>query len=354
MAKFTENEIKNRLVGMGLFKDSYKGVIAIHEDYKDDQKFWGHLFNTFFREQNINKSYRPFASYEGTGVDFVRDSFAEFAGYAYKVKTKYEEVDLKLVICVDADSKYLYEKQTWYLNKPYIFHTYAYSIENYNCFGEFLNQEFAKYSLNQIPTIDFVQLFKGFSLALSTLFCYWIYNEQNQTGMGTDEVGKEKQKEIMNMETFCKGLKNDEIDLQTSQNEIITEISKLAKECIEELEHSYGKLIDENSKQEMLAEFKTQYGIEEQELFLYFKGHWVFDEFLVPIVQYHFWYLKNEFFKKAENDLRKNQINNQFGETEAESNIKIKTIVEKIHEIAIHHKTPLINKIWHDLMKTTF
>ncbi len=350
--KFDKEQIDEMLSSM-IYEDTYEGIVAIHEDYKDDQKFWGHLFNTFFREQIINKSYRAFASYEGTGVDFVRNAFAEFAGYSYKDKTKYEEVDVKLVICVDADSKYLYEKP-WYLNKPYIFHTHAYSIENYNCFGEFLNQKFAEYSLNKIPTIDFVQLFKDFSLALSTLFCYWIYNEQNQTGMGADEVGKEKQKEMMNMEDFCKDLEKNGTDLSTTKNEIISEIIKRAKNCIEELENNYGKLLDENVKQEMLVEFKTEYGIEEQDLFLYFKGHWVFEEFLIPIAQYQFFYLKNAFLKEAENDLRKRQINNQFGETAAESNIKIKTIVEKIHEIAIHHKTSPINKIWEDLLKTTW
>ncbi len=351
MAKITKNEINNKLAAM-LFKDFYKGVIAIHEDYKDDQKFWGHLFNTFFREQNIDKMYRPFASYEGTGVDFVRDSFSEFAGHRYYDKTKYGEIDIHLVLCIDSDSKYLYENQQWYLNKPYIFHTYAYSIENYNCYGECLNQKFAEYSLNQIPAIDFVQLFKDFSSTLSTLFSYWIYNERYNIGMGTNEIGKEVQKEIMNMEKFCKDLKNDETDLQTAQNEIITEISNRANICIEELEKNYGKLIDKNAKQEMIDDFKARYNIEEHDLFLYFKGHWVFEEFLLPIAKYQFAYLKNYFLLNAENDLKKSQINNNFGVTEAESNIKIKTIIEKIYEIAVHHKTPPINKIWQDLQKT--
>jgi hypothetical protein len=46
------------------------------------------------------------------------------------------------------------------------------------------------------------------------------------------------------------------------------------------------------------------------------------------------------------------EINNQFEETAAEGMIKIKTIAEKIHEIAIHHKTPPVNKIWQDLDNT--
>lgn len=286
----------------------------------------------------------------------------QMAGYSVTNKNNQQ---LRLIVCVDADSKYLYETP-WYLNKPYIFHTYAYSIENYNCFGEFLNQKFAEYSLNQISTIDFVQLFKDFSLALSTLFCYWVYNKstykpKDKNRMKSNEVGKEKQKEIMSVEKFCAYLKKSKIDLQTAQNEILTEISKRVKECIDELENNYGKLIDENTKQEMLDKFKTQYGIEEQDLFLYFKGHWIFEEFLIPIAQYQFWYLKEEFLSilppsidKKSHEEAVRRINNQFGETEAESNIKIKTIVEKIHEIAIHHKISPINKIWEDLLSTSF
>jgi len=356
--KLTESEIKNRLVAMSLFKNSYKGIIAIHEDYKDDQKFWGHLFDTFFDEKKIERKYTPFYSIAISQLTKNEDeakkmteNLAEYAGYHFQTKTKYDEVDVKLVVCVDADSKYLYQ-EPWYLNKDYIFHTYTYSIENCNCVGKFLNNKFRDYSLNKIPTIDFVQLFKDFSLTLSTLFCYWIYNELNQIGMGSDEIGKVKQKEIMNMKDFCKDLKITETDLQTAQNEMITEISNRAKQCIDELEKNYGKLIDENEKQKMLDDFRTLYGIEEQDLFLYFKGHWVFEEFLLPIAQYQFLYLKKEFMKNAENEVKKNQINNQFGATEAESIAKIKTIVEKIHESVIHHKISPLDKLWQDLEKT--
>ncbi len=380
-SKFSKEQIEGLLASV-IFQDVYNGVVAIHEDYKDDQKFWGEVFFTFFANKDLNRKYIPFyplatnyvsnttenSNHEDcdTGSDFVKDNFLSFAGLTYQESTKYRSVNLRLIICVDADSKYLYQPKVWYLNQPYIFHTHAYSIENYNSIGKFLNKEFAKYSLGAIHTIDFEQLFKDFSTALSSLFCYWLYAFENDYKDLQPLVGKKVQKEVMEMELFCKNMQNDNKNLQTDlvnfQENIIAEITKRAKDVIVNIEitQGFGQLLDETEKQKKIAQLKSSHNIDENDLFLYFKGHWVFEEFLLPIVNYQFWYLKEKALQNAktktdkEQEIAKKQINNQFGETVLETTTKIKTIVEQIYKDSIHSKISPIDKIYQDLESTSW
>lgn len=230
-SKFSKEQIETFLAEM-IFQGVYEGVVAIHEDYKDDQKFWGEVFFTFFTNRELDRKYVPFSplainyvsntSYENsnnedfdTGSDFVRDNFLSFAGLTYNLSTKYKSVNLRLILCVDADSKYLYQPKIWYLNQSYVFHTHAYSIENYNCIGKFLNKEFEKYSLAAIRTIDFKQLFKDFSTALSSLFCCWLYAFEYENKDLQPLIGKKAQKSVITMVDFCKNMQNDNKSLLT-------------------------------------------------------------------------------------------------------------------------------------------
>jgi hypothetical protein len=145
-SKFSKEQMEGLLAEM-IFQDVYNGVVAIHEDYKDDQKFWGEVFFTFFANKELDRKYMPFyplaTNYTGgiesenidneetnTGKDFVRDNFLSFSGLHYTQATRYKSVNLRLILCVDADSEYLYNPTIWYFNQKqnYVFHTHAYSI----------------------------------------------------------------------------------------------------------------------------------------------------------------------------------------------------------------------------------
>lgn len=80
----------------------------------------------------------------------------------------------RFVLCIDSDLRYFIEDK--YLQNPYIFHTYTYSIENYLCAPKVLHGLFADI-LNQTG-FDFYDFFKKYSTIVFPVFLYNLYFER--------------------------------------------------------------------------------------------------------------------------------------------------------------------------------
>ncbi len=249
------------------------------------------------------------------------------------------------MICRDSDSEYLYNPNIWYFNKSnnYIFHTYSYSIENYYCIGEFLDKEFDKISLSRIPSINFTKLLNDFSLIFAPILCCWLTDNSS--------IGLKKQEEMVNMKDFCKSIRNNLTSFESNfllkfQDLITKELGSRVENYIQNKDFDFT-----SNQNRVLSELATSHQISLNDLFLYFNGHFLFENFLLPIMAFQNWFFKVKIKKEwVEESLSGEELK----EKEKEQIKDIKKIIEQIHKDSINHKTPPINKIWHDLMKTTF
>lgn len=88
-----------------------------------------------------------------------------------------------MIACVDSDYDYLLQGAThtsrYIINNKYVFHTYAYAIENYQCYSGALHEVCVMATLNDHPLVDFVAFMKMYSqIAYPLLFgrCGFIGN----------------------------------------------------------------------------------------------------------------------------------------------------------------------------------
>ncbi|HZK03818.1 MAG TPA: DUF4435 domain-containing protein [Bacteroidaceae bacterium] len=89
-----------------------------------------------------------------------------------------------LIACVDSDYDYLLNGATYtsqqLLESEYIFHTYAYSIENYQCYANSLYQVCVQSTLNDRRLVNFKAFLEYYSQIIFPLFVWniWFYREK--------------------------------------------------------------------------------------------------------------------------------------------------------------------------------
>ena len=80
-----------------------------------------------------------------------------------------------MIACVDSDYDYLLQGAThtsrYIINNKYVFHTYAYAIENYQCYSGALHEVCVMATLNDHPLVDFCCLYEDvFTDCLSAFY----------------------------------------------------------------------------------------------------------------------------------------------------------------------------------------
>lgn len=86
-----------------------------------------------------------------------------------------EPLGRDMIACVDADYDYLMQGRTHQsqriLNSPYVFHTYVYAIENFQCYAPSLHNVCVSVTLNDHRIFDFRDYFQQFSDTIFPLLC---------------------------------------------------------------------------------------------------------------------------------------------------------------------------------------
>lgn len=86
-----------------------------------------------------------------------------------------------MIACVDADYDFLMQRHTpasrLMLDNPYVFHTYVYAIENYQCYAPSLHAACVMATLNDREVIDLEAFMREYSLTVWPLFVWsiWAY-----------------------------------------------------------------------------------------------------------------------------------------------------------------------------------
>ena len=146
-------------------KSARRRIIAYVESY-DDVFFWRTLLSPYENETRYFEVMLPSHNRLERGKKSVlMNLLAKQAGE-------------DMIACVDADYDWLIQGATAtsreMINNPYVLHTYAYAIENLQCYAPSLHDVCTMTTLNDRFVIDIEEFIHQYSIAIFPLFVYFV------------------------------------------------------------------------------------------------------------------------------------------------------------------------------------
>ena len=240
-------------------KHSRRRIVAYVESY-DDIYFWRTVLSRF---ENNSRYFEVMLPSKGNLTRGKKSVLMNFAG---------DPVGPDMIACVDADYDYLLqgitEQSRRVLNSPYVFHTYVYAIENYQCYVPSLHDVCVAVTLNDHRIFDFHEYFRQYSEACFPLFVWsvWAYRTGHHGRFSLTDFNR-----VTDPGGFS--VQNPEASLANMRRKVTTKIHELQRQFPDNKE-AYLKV-----KADILA-----LGVTPQTTYLYMQGHHFFDTVVAPIL----------------------------------------------------------------------
>ena len=240
-------------------KTARKKIVAYVESY-DDIFFWRTVLDEFEDEHCYFEIMLPSRSTLGKGKKLVL------------MNRLGPQLGNYMIACVDADYDYLMQDATQtsrLVNRnPYVFHTYVYAIENYQCYAESLHRVCVMATLNDRQVVDFEGFMREYSRIIWPLFVWsvWVYRNDRYRAFTLSEFGTTVSFNELNVY-------HPELTLDYVRRKVNRKMSWLQRH-FPEARKGYGPL-----KAELL-----QLGVTPETTYLYIQGHTLFDNVVSPLL----------------------------------------------------------------------
>lgn len=177
-----------------------------------------------------------------------------------------------MIACVDADYDYLIQGVTstseTVTSNPYVFHTYVYAIENFQCYAAALHDVCVMVTLNDHPIFDFRDYMEQYSEACYPLFVWsvWAYRTGNYPRFSISD--------------FCRITDPGRFSIDSPEASI-THLRNKVRRRVNQLKQHYP-----DAKEEYLRtkDMLNRLGVTPSTTYLYMQGHHIFDTVVVPIM----------------------------------------------------------------------
>lgn len=182
------------------------------------------------------------------------------------------KVGSNMIACVDADYDYLIQGATAtskeIISNPYVFHTYAYAIENLQCYAPALFETCVMVTLNDHHIFDMQQYIEDYSRAIYPLFIWniWFYRSPNY--------------KLFTMNDFLKIIDPGHFSMNRA-SDIIAKVQTKVNKRIAQFHCEYPTAKEEYLK---LKANLRQLGVTPETAYLYIQGHHLFDKVVVPVL----------------------------------------------------------------------
>jgi len=240
-------------------KQARRRIVAYVESY-DDIYFWRTVLSPFEDEHRYFEVMLPSKVTLQRGKKSVLMNFVE------------GQTGPDMIACVDADYDYLLQGRSHssqrVLDSPYVFHTYVYAIENYQCFAPSLHDVCVAVTLNDHRIFDFREYLRLYSEAVYPLFVWsvWAYRSGNYPRFSLTDFNR-----VVDPGGFT--VQEPQVSLQKVRRKVQHKVRDLRR-MFPDNKEEYLKLKDE----------LAMLGVTPQETYLYVQGHHLFDTVVVPIV----------------------------------------------------------------------
>ncbi len=235
-------------------------IVAYVESY-DDIYFWRTVLSEFENDKRYFEVMLPSKINLTRGKKSVLMNFLEG-----------EPLGKDMIACVDADYDYLMQGATHtsqrILESPYVFHTYVYAIENYQCYAPSLHNVCVSVTLNDHRIFDFSEYFRLFSEAIFPLFVWSImlYRNGNYSKFTISDLNR-----IADPGGF--NVQNPLPSITKLKRKVYTKVNELQR-IFPDAKEEYLK-----TKDDIKA-----LGVTAQTTYLYIQGHHLFDTVVSPIM----------------------------------------------------------------------
>jgi len=249
-------------------KHARRRIVAYVESY-DDVYFWRTVLSRFENDKRYFEVMLPSKVNLTRGKKSVLKNFLSASGRNGQEETR---VGPEMIACVDADYDYLMqgatEQSRWVLDSPYVFHTYVYAIENYQCYASSLHEVCVAVTLNDHRIFDFLEFFTQYSEACFPLFVWsvWAYRTGHHNQFSLTEFNR-----VAEPGGFS--LQHPENSLANLRRKVQTKVRELQRQFPNNKE-AYLTVKDEI----------LRLGVTPQTTYLYMQGHHLFDDVAVPIL----------------------------------------------------------------------
>jgi hypothetical protein len=233
-ANFFKNEVSD------LTREFGKTFVGVRIENEKDKDFWDFVLKKTLLELTIK--YYPYSKTikPGTKGKTQITPLKDFA-------------DRKLLLCIDSDYDYLLENA--YFQRPFIFQTNVYALENYWSFAEGLKNILEKKTDIEGVDFDFVTYFKNYSEVIYDWLICSLYSEKiNDKLLSREDCGK------------VVGINVDRnIPIETRLSDLKAQLNTLAQP----FEAIYKEKIDFQDFKNRLSEL----GLTKETAYLFIRGH---------------------------------------------------------------------------------
>ena len=240
-------------------KKARKKIVAYVESY-DDVSFWNHVLDKFENEHYFFQVMLPSS-----------DSLSKGKKVAMMQRLG-QGLGQNMIACVDSDYDYLLQGVTetsrQLIGSPYILHTYAYAIENYQCYAGSMHEVVVKSTLNDHQVLNYEAFFQVYSQVIFPLFVWniWFYRHKQLGAFSINQFNN-----VVRLDPVSIGM--PQVALQQLDIRVKKKINWLAKR--------YPKAANE---QEALAKELKKLGVDEKETYLFIQGHQLKEQVVMKLL----------------------------------------------------------------------
>ena len=240
-------------------KKARRKIVAYVESY-DDVSFWRTLLGEFEDDTRYFEVMLPSKTTLAKGKKSVL------------MNELGSQLGQNMIACVDSDYDYLLQGAThtsrYIINSKYVFHTYAYAIENYQCYSGALHEVCVMATLNDHPLVDFVAFMKMYSQIAYPLFIWsvWFYRKHILSEFSLLD--------------FCSFVKLDQVSVYRPERSL-ENMSRRVRRKLQELEHRHPKAIGEI---EAMKEEFAQLGVYPDNTYMFIQGHHIMDSVVMKLL----------------------------------------------------------------------
>ena len=241
-------------------KQARRRIVAYVESY-DDIFFWRTILSQLETDRIYFEIMLP-----------SRENKLKRGKKAAMMSMLSDKVGGHMIACIDADYDYLLQGITptsqAILSSPYVFHTYAYAIENMQCYAPALHDVCVAVTLNDHVIFDIERYLREFSEAIYPLFVWniWYYRTPDY-----DEFS---------MTEFLKTIEIGHFSLKNPAEKINNIRRKVESKC-RFLQNQNPEATESYEKLKTILE---QLGVNPQNTYLFIQGHHLFDKIVLPML----------------------------------------------------------------------
>ena len=249
-------------------KQARRRIVAYVESY-DDIYFWRTVLSGFEDEHRYFEVMLPSHQRLERGKKSV---LMNFVTRGDDESTAGDVLGRDMIACVDADYDYLLQGATPQSRKviesPYVFHTYAYAIENLQCYAPSLHDVCVAVTLNDHRIFDFQDYLRQYSEIIFPLFVWsvWSYRSGNYKHFSLTDFGR-----VVDPGGFT--VQDPQPSLDHLRRKVGVKVRQL-QSLFPENKEAYLRV-----KNDIKA-----LGVTPQTTYLYIQGHQLFDSVVVPIM----------------------------------------------------------------------